>query len=394
MNVLEMDKKFLEHISGKNVNFLIGSGASFPYFPTLYLGDNIPTFEELVTSNELDEKNKKILYAYYFDKWISEMFLLNISGEKEEDYQNVIGNYKRLVNNLLIFLQREGNEKPKRVNLFTTNYDLFFERTFDEINKKGPFCYFNDGSKGFIERAIGISNFHMNVSHSGVNDRYKREVPTINLLKIHGSVSWTQKQEGKEEILVSYKDEQIVSLKNHLNAIDEYSRTEIENIFGKLSDGIDEEGIKIDIKNISDELSNLKLNEDKVSSFYNLYKSIPIINPNKWKFNETVFEQHYYQLLRLLSYELEKKGAVLIVFGFSFADEHITEIIKRSMSNPTLKVYIISYSQSSKEDIEQKIGSYTNITYLPQKFEKNDGTSLVGNFDFLNNLFEGKDSYE
>lgn len=394
MNVLEMDKKFLEHISGKNVNFLIGSGASFPYFPTLYLGDNIPTFEELVTSNELDEKNKKILYAYYFDKWISEMFLLNISGEKEEDYQNVIGNYKRLVNNLLIFLQREGNEKPKRVNLFTTNYDLFFERTFDEINKKGPFCYFNDGSKGFIERAIGISNFHMNVSHSGVNDRYKREVPTINLLKIHGSVSWTQKQEGKEEILVSYKDEQIVSLKNHLNAIDEYSRTEIENIFGKLSDGIDDEGIKIDIKNISDELSNLKLNEDKVSSFYNLYKSIPIINPNKWKFNETVFEQHYYQLLRLLSYELEKKGAVLIVFGFSFADEHITEIIKRSMSNPTLKVYIISYSQSSKEDIEQKIGSYTNITYLPQKFEKNDGTSLVGNFDFLNNLFEGKDSYE
>lgn len=394
MSVSEMDKKFLESISGKNVNFLIGSGASFPYFPTLHLGDNMPTFEELVTSNEMYDKNKKIMYAYYFDKWISEMFLLNISEEKTTDYEDVIGNYKRLVNNLLIFLQREGNEKPKRVNLFTTNYDLFFERTFDEIDKKGPFCYFNDGSKGFIERAIGISNFHMNVSHSGVNDRYKREVPTINLLKVHGSVSWTQKKEGKEEILVSYQDNQISDLKNYLNDIDDYSRTDIENIFEELSDEIEGEEIKIEIKNISEKLSDLNINEDRVSNFYDLYKAIPIINPNKWKFNETVFEQHYYQLLRLLSYELEKKGAVLIVFGFSFADEHITEIIKRSMSNPTLKVYIVSYSKSSKENIKQKIGLYPNITYLPQKFGKNDGTCLNGNFDFLNNLFEGKDSYE
>ncbi|MTD31883.1 SIR2 family protein [Planomicrobium sp. YIM 101495] len=394
MSIFEEEKNFWEDISGKNVNFLIGSGASFPYISTLHLGDKMPTFEELVTSNKIKEVNKKILYAYYFDKWISEMFLSTIVASKEEVYQKVLRNYKRLVSNLLVFLQREGNEKPKRVNLFTTNYDLFFERTFDEINKDGPFCYFNDGSKGFIEREIGISNFHMNVSHSGVNDRYKREVPTINLLKIHGSVTWNRKQGEKDKIIVSYQDEQIKRLKDQLSSIEEYSRAEIENINERLLDRLHDEETKISIEHICEELSQLNLPDDKFSDFYELYKQIPIINPNKWKFNETVFEQHYYQLLRLLSYELEKIGSVLIVFGFSFADEHITEIIKRSMSNPSLKVYIISYNQGSKETIEQKLGSYSNITFLPQQFVKTDGSNLNGDFDFLNNLFEGIDSYE
>ena len=77
-----------------------------------------------------------------------------------------------------------------------------------------------------------------------------------------------------------------------------------------------------------------KVASEKVESFYNLYKNFPVVNPTKEKFSDTVFQQHYYQLLRMLSFELEKQDSVLVVFGFSFADEHILEIVRRSIVNP------------------------------------------------------------
>ncbi|EHZ6230871.1 hypothetical protein K6M20_002804, partial [Listeria monocytogenes] len=41
--------KFHEDISGKNTNFLIGSGTSFPFIKTLSLGENKPSLEDLLT---------------------------------------------------------------------------------------------------------------------------------------------------------------------------------------------------------------------------------------------------------------------------------------------------------------------------------------------------------
>ena len=75
-----------------------------------------------------------------------------------------------------------------------------------------------------------------------------------------------------------------------------------------------------------------------IADFWKAYKELPVVNPTKWKFHETVFEEHYNQALRTLSYELEKPNTVFIIFGFSFADEHILSLVKRSLSNPTLKV--------------------------------------------------------
>lgn len=88
-----------------------------------------------------------------------------------------------------------------------------------------------------------------------------------------------------------------------------------------------------------------------------------MVNPTKKKFEETVFQQHYYQALRLLSHGLEKPQTVLICFGFSFKDEHITEIIKRSLTNPTLKIFIFCYTQSSKDEIKSVIDD-SRITFI------------------------------
>lgn len=366
--------KLHEILSGKNINFLIGSGASSPIFKTLSLGNDKPTLEQLLSNDYIDEKSKKAIYYYYFKNWIKPM--------KEFDYLNcieeeVIKNYQIFISKLIDILDASGNERPKRANIFTTNYDLLFENTFENILKEKSNCYFNDGSCGFISRTLNPQSYNLNISQSGYSDNFKKEIPTINLLKMHGSVSWSKKDD--ELIEVSYTD-----TFNGLSPIDELDKVDfINDLVSKI----------IDINDISpftNELSTLvnKL-DNKLDEFYKNYKKLAIINPNKWKFHETVFEQHYYQLIRSFSYELEKENTVLIVFAFSFADEHIREIFKRSLSNPKLQVIIICYSESMKKEFEIHFDNIKNISYYPKNFKSNDGKDLTGNFTYLNGLLKG-----
>ena len=105
-----------------------------------------------------------------------------------------------------------------------------------------------------------------------------------------------------------------------------------------------------------------------------------IINPTNYKFEETIFQEHYYQTIRSFCYELEKENSILIVFGFSFADKHILEMFKRILNNPSLEVIVICYDENAKAEIEKKLGNNKNISYIPD-FSNNN---VKGNFDFLN----------
>lgn len=46
--------------------------------------------------------------------------------------------------------------------------------------------------------------------------------------------------------------------------------------------------------------------EDKFSNSFSRLSKIAIVKPTKFKFSETVFQEHYYQMLRVYSQELEK----------------------------------------------------------------------------------------
>ena len=60
--------------------------------------------------------------------------------------------------------------------------------------------------------------------------------------------------------------------------------------------------------------------------------------------------------MRLYSNALEKENSVLFVVGFSFADEHIATLTRRSAeNNPTLKV-IISYCDEEEKSLKKNIG--------------------------------------
>ncbi len=386
--------RFLKEIQGKHLNFLIGSGATCGLIPTLNLKLQGKTFENLLTSNIYNEGQRRTLYFIWFELWIRKMMINEDSGSSD-----VLKQYKRFVENLVTFLNDEGFDKPKRINIFCSNYDTSFEYTFDKLSKENRLTYFNDGSRGFFKKFISTENFNLQISHVGVSDSFRREIPTINLLKMHGSITWLP-TEG--EIEINNNNPNFTKLCNIRDNI-------ASKIYSFNKNFSNQDAKLLSVEEFEDQiLNNESLNEmelrvklekiylhlqEYIDTFYEEYKKLLIVSPSKEKFYDTVFQQHYYQLLRMLSFELEKNDAVLIVFGFSFADEHILEIVRRSIVNPKLKIYIIAFNQNAKEEIERRLGKLGGriIDYLPT-CESPDGREINGDFAYLNSLFDGRET--
>jgi hypothetical protein len=349
------------NIYDKNINFLFGSGASAEYIPTLWLAENT-TYETLLTHDDCKDVKDFILCSY-FNRVISKTFCTKPEVENEK-YGSTLLNYTSFLNELVNLLEKKGANQIRRANIFTTNYDLFFETAADNVLRKKTF-HFNDGALGFRKRRLNISNFHITNWHQGTHDMYKHELPTINVIKMHGSVSWNRSE--NEEINISYPHEPP-------KKIDLECTKSIDEFVEELNNG----------DQVLSEFLELSPNDtDSLLEFKSYYDSLAIVNPTKEKFSETVFQQHYYQSLRLLSYELEKPQTVLVCFGFSFQDEHILEIIKRSLSNPTLKVFVFCYNKKSKKMISSTIND-ERVTFIYPK----ESDHKISFNSFINRIFK------
>ena len=125
--------------------------------------------------------------------------------------------------------------------------------------------------------------------------------------------------------------------------------------------------------------------------FFNEYKKLIIVNPTKRKFEQTVMDYHFYELMRIYANALEKENTMLFVIGFSFADEHIATITKRAAdSNPTLQIVVFAFCDEEENSFKEKLGINSvclnnNITILtPSKFKssnQDDGTK-----EFVNTI--------
>lgn len=351
-----MDREFpckASNIYDKNINFLFGSGASAAYIPTLWLRKDV-TYESLLTHVDVkgNANLENFILSSYFNSIIHKTFCIQPKPTPKV-YSKTLSDYERFLFELVSLLEKKGSHQIKRSNIFTTNYDLFFETSADNILNKKIF-YFNDGALGFRERTLNISNFHLSHWHQGTHDLYKQEIPTINVIKMHGSVSWNKDNNHKINVL--------------------YSTTSPDKVILECDKKIQEFAeVLYDTNDDLNEFLNLNQNDiDYLSDFREKYNRLAIVSPTKEKFSETLFQQHYYQSLRLLSYELEKPQTVLICFGFSFQDEHILEIIKRSLSNPILKVFVFCYNKDSRALINETIND-SRITYI---YPKNDEHKL------------------
>jgi SIR2-like domain len=313
-----------------NFNFLLGSGLSSPYLKTLGRIELLLTqLEEMALPADEDSIVRCSLYKAYFDGVMSKN--CNIL-QNEAECIPTLNNYYAFLEILnVILLRRKSTILGKEVNLFTTNIDICLEKAIEHL---GLEC--NDGFAGRFRPAFSISNFKK--AHFKRSPQYDNvsEIPTINLLKLHGSLTW--ELEGNDRVVFSSDLKYVKNLQAKaitptlLLRVDE--KTTLESL---LAEG---QGKKSD---------------PSVKEFLEAYSHLLIVNPTKTKFRQTLLNQTHYELLRIYSNELEKENTVLFVLGFSFADEHIREITLRAAnSNPTLMVYVVAYDSESAIALEAK----------------------------------------
>jgi hypothetical protein len=339
----------LGDIYDKNLNFLIGSGASYGLFPTLALNIKdangvAQTLETLATSlDESTDERLVPLFMHYYKTCIKPAQDLTLSSAEDSDGRRVvIQNYEAFLATVLQILQRR-RPLEKRCNIFTTNYDGCFPLVADRILRRGAVDFvLNDGSRGFSKRYIQARNFNTYLCNTGVFERHQASIPQINLIHLHGSVYWRKEDAN---IVVNYAHEDSAGL------IPDDTLPKLEAFSACLMNAV---------ATIED-LKSPELTPEEKQNFWINYKKLPIVNPTKWKFHETVFEEHYYQMLRMLSYELEKPNAILITFGFSFSDEHILNLVKRSLSNPSLQVFVCCFHSDEYQKLSTEFNIYRNV---------------------------------
>lgn len=339
----------IEDIYNQDINFLFGSGASFGLLPTLQLqvqtGVNHRryTLEELATKFEREKDRRLIpLFMHYYANCIRPAEELRLEAVTTEPGATVLKNYRTFLLTALEMVKRR-KALDRRCNVFTTNYDGCFPLVADALIKEGHIDFvLNDGSRGFTRRIVQARNFGAYLCHAGVFGRYQSSIPQINLIHLHGSVYWSKLEAA---IRVDY------DLKEAEGLLDAAARALLQ----PFSDALNDPAATLD------DVPDTGFTDDALNAFWAKYELMPIVNPTKWKFHETVYEEHYYQMLRLLSYELEKPNAVLITFGFSFADEHILNLVMRSLSNPRLQVFVCCFNNAERTSMEQKFKGHRSV---------------------------------
>lgn len=333
-----------------NINFLIGSGLSNPFFGTL--GSIEIWLTELDANNSIDNHLKDFIKASLYGSYFRIAMKGNIDlykakdiedklfdkpTTKDEKLSNTYKGYKdflRTINQILY--NRRSNTVNKQVNLFTTNIDIFFEKVIDDLDLN-----FNDGFNGIFRKRFSLSNFKKSYYQKSSHYDNIAEIPVYNLLKIHGSVTW--RLIGSE---LQFKGISLVkSLNELIDDSDLLDIVELDNEIWKA------ESRNITIDEIIQEAEKITGLPD-VSGFIEEYEKLQVVNPTKEKFKDTTFNKTYYEMLRLYANELEKENSILYIMGFSMADEHIRDITFRAIkSNPTLKVFICSYTESANDII-------------------------------------------
>ena len=385
---------FKHLLQSARLNLLIGSGLSCPYLQTL--GGIEKRFEDLEAArdNKFKDLIRASLIKTYFESCLGKNDELCNESTLEGDASEVLKNYGALLHNInKIILLRRSNLLSKQVNLFTTNVDIFLEKALEEQKLE-----FNDGFSGTLSPSFELSNFKKSLYKTSPHYDNKSEVPIFNLFKLHGSTTWRVDNDKK------------IKLDSKLNALKEVSEA-LEGIpSGMLCDAIkptDKEGKNRGLKAIDELVAEYsgkegkKVEEAVLSKLLNAYERIPMIHPTKEKFKFTTLNYTYYELLRMFSNELERENSVLFVMGFSFADEHIREIVLRAInSNPTLLVYVFPYDAQAGEDIKGCLGfsesspKNNNLKLISPRGKQKNSLANINSLHFCklaDSLFKTKD---
>lgn len=258
--------------------------------------------------------------------------------------------------------KREASTLPKQVTFFVSNYDICMDVALDKARIPT-----NSGYVGRFNPLVDLSDFGRRVTTSTLTLGYQSEIASANLVKIHGCASW-RKMEGRIEFANKFDlIEQIeTKIENLRRSAQQANPTQAPgHQSGLLSSG--------DVFNdlVNEAAGQIQhFNSDSVIDLLESFNALQIVWPTKEKFQDTVLDEVYYAQLRRLTNQLEVRNSILIVAGFSFADEHIRKLILRAAdTNPTLKVIILCYNKQAQKDIRDNLAKEVGakLENLPNK---------------------------
>ena len=382
------------YIQSAHVNFLYGSGLSRPYLSVL--GSIEKWLTELNEMRQSKENNTEftIVEASVLKQYFDTVIFPNYSPTGKE-YEITIDQYRRFLSIWNGILNKRNNSLiSKQINLFTTNIDILLERA-----AMGHGVELNDGFQGSIEQVFEEDSFQKTISKTSLHFQNVTDIPVFNLIKIHGSINW------REEDDYIKNDIGLKALSDIKTALDKIDK---ENFISTTITDAAGNTFERSLTEMLEEAENkFWVNKNDFDIFFDAYRKLVMINPTKRKFKESVVDHHFYELMRQYSNNLEKENTLLVVSGFSFADEHIADITLRAANtNPTLQVIVFAFSDSDGETIKANlklsdVSLHNNILILtPSVFKSMNSDSQVekykafatgvDRFDFstINDLFE------
>ena len=216
-----------------------------------------------------------------------------------------------------------------RASIFTTNYDVAFEHAMEALG-----VTYRNGFDGFHRRAFRPAVFHSDLYYPGsaTEGKVRRVESVLNLLKLHGSLTWVRTEPSAE------------------------------NIYGLLEKPIDE--VRSSIENPPEGACDT-CDEDNV-----------MIYPTPLKHGFTL-DAPYSDMFRFLADAITRPESALFTIGYSFSDEHINRIIYQALSIPSFSLVIIDPAlQSRPEQTEEAAeGSLASTPPEPGQFALADGAS-------------------
>lgn len=374
MDVNEIKLRIKKYLELDNVSVLAGAGTSFHLGAPIirkvpdelkeickveiekYFGDGAePSYEDLFNCLQADrylgEKknidicgiNNKIvdMQKWLFENCDTQKTNINESYKSDEKLnENRYYYHERFIKKLL---QRPNN--LRRINLFTTNYDMAFDYALDNLGVQ----YIN-GFMGIHNRCFRPEVYDYDIYYPGqsVSGKVHRAEKVLKYYKMHGSLSWVS------------------------------TKPTPSNVYG---------------------ISEITLNGDFVPSIDNQIIIYPCVSKKTF-----TLDLPYSELFRQFSQAIIQQQSVLFCIGYSFYDEHINDIIYQALSIPSFTLIIVNYITNpeieklkdlndpriivlNEEDanISTFVGFVKNI--MPDLYEENEQIVIA---ETMNRLYQDK----
>lgn len=180
-------------------------------------------------------------------------------------------------------LQRPLN--LKRVNVFTTNYDLAFEYAFDKLG-----IYYISGFSGFQRRTFKPETYEYDIFFPGstTQGKVQKIEKVLKYYKIHGSLTWVKENPSAN------------------------------NVYG---------------------ISEVPIEQIRTGGGHENLMIYPTTSKKSF-----TLDFPYSELFRQFSAAINQPQSTLITYGYSFGDEHVNDIVYQALTIPSFTLIIIDFN--------------------------------------------------